>query len=1712
MAQTNFVKFFNKRGEDCNFIPSTTSFGKEFVGEMFFPKVSVNLIESDNLFLMQEITATYKAPQKRKLRGAAETTGGSAIVGGSDTAFTSDLVAGDTVMIGDVECEILAIYSDTSMLTDYTFAGTGSTENFYLLDYLWYNQLVSSIDVDSEELVAEFVEESGPFFFYDVSYTEELPLITKSRSFSSVITDGSGFSLDPLTGRTVIPASDNVVSPLPINLGFSSADSGVYEEALNISLRKTKRFDIDAWQDNEDGTYLLRIPYQGYTPEFDAVKNLYLARNYAGGYQYFDLKTVSVTEVGATGGTSTYIVVKEPNTSLLSTVNTSTISSYKLSLTWDEHLLELTMYGEAEGEDERLRLTLENFGRKIDEEKEFVFKDSDIKEDLTDFTLLNKKRKEMLLEGDKIFPYMGSYKALINVLNLFGYNDVAIKEYFLNVDSTSPDKGKFLAIPIAKTSAQKAIVKKVWDLVPSKIYKKTSLFGLYYHLNKKSGEYDEFGVPIVIDDSQFTAEEVLIKLFGLKELLKNEYLPLNARIYDITGEGIYFERYNFETWNDSVDVRVLEIGKRPTVTTYPSPSSYLRDLRRVDKYYVDKWTKLGFTGFLGADSPDPGLTVSDATMFDTDSDYIDPGFMISAPGYAQYSRPIEYASTGATQTIFRFNIDGDYSIEDMEAGVTWALGTTSGSLVAASETVLEYYEGVAGAYWLVLFGPLVTEPGMTASDAAVVTRTVPYDPTLSKYYPYWVGSFEKYKGSWTHRDSSWDTMPPPVIDPLYNIRSSYLKALPDDPYKVYPAGAPLLIETTFDLEWQECDFSWDQVSTLNVFLASFSVSGATATVSDLFSTVSSRGFSDGDDVTISSSPFDGTYQISGVTGNSFDITLGITPESIAGKLAYSTDISQISATTNRLSWDTVGRGEYLDMRVRVEKHGVKTYIYDSGRLPIAKFTTDSVDASTGLTYSRILDTVILPYAGEYDVSVYIYDITNNFTLSTIQYTALAGIPEITAAYQKQELYETWDDIDMGWNKVAFDWFYPAQAVSVWENANLSWDSLESYAYREQSLKKNKNILSSLAIDREAETVLIEGLTEAERGDFLYFEREATEPVLENYVIGASSITDLGVTASYHTFSFPYSGTDIPMSSRVLIKKTTDPFYAVTVGNFFYADVIGITGGNVTLTCPEHYLDGFSFSMVLYLDGGVFAGTYAIEIGATRHVGNNTLFYLKDVQKELYLLDGYFQAYLTDYDVDYAEKAIGPQSISWENAPDAQWDTMDEKSFWSLERHNVAGSGFLISKVSSTGKLQVEEFDEFTFSGDSAIDDDNPMWFFTKAGMHVAVDELNSSENEGIQKFEYELYPSAPRIVTSSLDHKVYLASTASTGTSTLLLSETPNTLAAIAQIGITVSGGMVVGATVVGSGCGYLLDPNITIESPAGGTAAVLSCSIDAGGRVQSVIIIDTGSGYTSVPEVVVDAPPNYEIGMTDMLWIGTEWRKVLSVGNSSVTLSTPISSDIVPGTFMLSPYKYHKQIYPELFGYTGPKLLNEFYYFILGKAKTPALASLLEIDFSDGVEGEWYAHPERTYSYPLKNTLLQFFDEEDLGDDAHYQYWQFNGQDFPVQVAGSTASDDDSRALYAGAYSQPFSYSDAVITPYSFEIKRSTSVIFHDDATMLPMKRERVWKIVNEETGIVQVESTSTKLFWNFYRKGKYSVTLDVKDNLGNVATGTKKSFVIVT
>ena len=361
---------------------------------------------------------------------------------------------------------------------------------------------------------------------------------------------------------------------------------------------------------------------------------------------------------------------------------------------------EILIHGETEGEDERLKLALENFGISISEAEEKIFRDSSVNEDLHDYRLLNQKRKEMLLEYHNIFPFMGSYKGLVNMINYFGYDDLKLKEYWLNTDlsvsikkvkghgypfeltrlhrysidnshsglmsfsnfeltegtevpvyklpkisddnvdprdnsitdlpkiengvvkgkvvneleehidfkqsydqdilqkkriddnlaakvirresykieDVAPEDLQYTQVEVPMQLAQKGKDYDSESMLPTEYWKKTNMFGLFYDIVRETGEYDEEGMPVTEDAFMYSEDEILIKLFGLREYLKEKFMPVNARIVDIVGEGAYYYRTDINTWKD--DCTIFTVNKNDSIDfdIIPTTNNYINDL------------------------------------------------------------------------------------------------------------------------------------------------------------------------------------------------------------------------------------------------------------------------------------------------------------------------------------------------------------------------------------------------------------------------------------------------------------------------------------------------------------------------------------------------------------------------------------------------------------------------------------------------------------------------------------------------------------------------------------------------------------------------------------------------------------------------------------------------------------------------------------------------------------------------------------------------------------------------------------------------------------------------------------------------------------------------------------------------------------------------------------------------------------------------------
>jgi len=217
-------------------------------------------------------------------------------------------------------------------------------------------------------------------------------------------------------------------------------------------------------------------------------------------------------------------------------------------------ILKLNLFGETEIEDERFKIVLNNLGIQIDEDVEQIFKETDIKEHGIDYTLLNQKRKEMLVMYPEIYNYIGSYKSLINSINFFGWNDLQLNEYYKNIDTTSPLYKKLMKVEIQDIFDNTVEGYKENDFIKGKYktgnYVKTNLFNLTYKIT------DEDGNNVLM----YSLDEVQIKLNKLKRWLRRNTLPLSTNLVDITGVAntIVMNYQNYDVSNVLINKECYE--------------------------------------------------------------------------------------------------------------------------------------------------------------------------------------------------------------------------------------------------------------------------------------------------------------------------------------------------------------------------------------------------------------------------------------------------------------------------------------------------------------------------------------------------------------------------------------------------------------------------------------------------------------------------------------------------------------------------------------------------------------------------------------------------------------------------------------------------------------------------------------------------------------------------------------------------------------------------------------------------------------------------------------------------------------------------------------------------------------------------------------------------------------------------------------------------
>lgn len=863
------------------------------------------------------------------------------------------------------------------------------------------------------------------------------------------------------------------------NIYFDPVSSGLYE---NQQIFVVQKFDVA-------GSRLYGIPHTGVT---GATAGKWRTRWYNDSYGNIDVSEIIFTykiHEDLPGGSGQPLIVSYPNivypvdsasSDTVITggyVETLTLNSSALSInvalnandlvadvyerklivedisegpTNPIKVLEIDFYGEVIGEDERFQTMLQNIGRAFYPSDSLILRDHDPSEPLPNFLEINEKRKELLLSGEEIFPYAGSYKGLIGAIQFFGYQDLRIKEYWLNLQYRSlklqsplqanseflnqirrqqsqgysqsyqigdvldnPNSEKYKMVQTYGPDKNGNYVLNVSEedtMLPSKTFKKTSLFGLYYDLNKLSGNDGEYGYPEVVDAFQFTQEEVLIKIFALKERLKRDYLPLNARIVDITGEGIYFNVYNTKAWADIMERSEVESGVYAEIRSNPD-FGFLEDLRNFEirpsslqnpsNYYEQFYLEaavIGGTGsaftFTGAPAtgPNPTLTVTAGKTYEFD--LITDGFdfyLTTDPALSQID-PEGVTNNGATAG------GGNvvWYVNPSQSSPVYYYSSKNKTLLTGSIQVLSATTSDLGN----ISNPLANQQIFTpAQNDSLLTA-------ISNFYDL------KQQGQIVELgDDKFD--PPAFIDPSTG-----------QPYQV-PVGMPIILELITDVwTWDELNIKW---------------SGLLIPV-----------FRIGDRV---------KQKSSGIFGSVIDVnySTGVYTVLLDTSITIVVDESELFSSIQNyalLTWKNIDFSNLVEIEWIINKPATQT-----GSPYNFQFRGSVTD------YNKMAHFV--PFTGVYQVTCNVYNAFNTKTV-LIKNQAIVVNPKTIdidawTRYREVEVYD-WRNVLKSWNDYNSIWEYPAEGQTLAELEKEIPSEILDYAFYGNKAEEGQDVYVKVFTD------------------------------------------------------------------------------------------------------------------------------------------------------------------------------------------------------------------------------------------------------------------------------------------------------------------------------------------------------------------------------------------------------------------------------------------------------------------------------------------------------------------------------------------------------------------------------------------------------------------------------------------------------------------------
>jgi hypothetical protein len=417
--------------------------------------------------------------------------------------------------------------------------------------------------------------------------------------FSEVVTTLS--HVDDENDLSVVP------QPLQAFLGYNSQDEGFMSSALLFVKREEINFTINSNSSNSDILTFKFVESGGKfygTISFDINSTSTFTNDNQGnprGLKVGQIIKVFITDI--TNSKNKYISVNNGKQFRIREIRTRTltvdfgdflyeestkINDYpKISQTtylsvrfkvMDKTIGRFVISGQTEIEDIRYKIELNNVGQNIDPEDVYIFKPYDINEQGIDWTYLNKKRKELMMVRHDIFPYVGSYKAIINAINFFGYNDLELYEYYRNINLSSPDLGKLFKVEVPDIFDNTVEGWKENDFIrgtfPNANFENTNLFNLTYKITDKEGN------NVLL----YSLGEVIIKLEGLKYWLERKVIPITHQILDITGRADFVG--NTDIVHRNYDTKILNIRQSMTPIDFNLTEAYLMPVNSGSTVYT----------------------------------------------------------------------------------------------------------------------------------------------------------------------------------------------------------------------------------------------------------------------------------------------------------------------------------------------------------------------------------------------------------------------------------------------------------------------------------------------------------------------------------------------------------------------------------------------------------------------------------------------------------------------------------------------------------------------------------------------------------------------------------------------------------------------------------------------------------------------------------------------------------------------------------------------------------------------------------------------------------------------------------------------------------------------------------------------------------------------------------------------------------------------